>query len=64
MASKTVYTATITVPVYASWKCEKCGEVNFATGVIVCKRQEASGSWRSSKQKEAEAAGSDARQAD
>lgn len=54
MASKTVYTATITVPVYASWKCEKCGEVNFATGVIVCKRQEASGSWRSSKQKEAE----------
>ena len=54
MASKTVYTSTITVPVYASWKCEECGEVNFATGVIICKRQESSSSWRSSKQKEAE----------
>ena len=54
MGSRTVYTSTITVPVYASWKCEECGEVNFATGVIVCKRQESSSSWRSSKQKEAE----------
>ena len=26
MASRTVYTSTITVPVYASWKCEECGE--------------------------------------
>ena len=54
MGSRTVYTSTITVPVYASWKCEECGEVNFATGVIVCKRQESSSSWRSSKQREAE----------
>ena len=53
MASRTVYTSTITVPVYASWKCEECGEVNFATGTIVCKRQESSSSWSSSKQKEA-----------
>ncbi len=54
MASRTVYTSTITVPVYASWKCEECGEVNFATGAIVCKRQESSSSWRPSKQQEAE----------
>lgn len=54
MASRTVYTSTITVPVYASWKCEQCGEVNFATGTIVCKRQVSSSSWRSSKQREAE----------
>lgn len=54
MASRTVYTSTITVPVYASWKCEECGEVNFAAGVIVCKRQESSSSWRPSKQQEAE----------
>lgn len=54
MASKTVYTSTITVPVYASWKCEECGEVNFAIGAIVCKRQESSSSWRPSKQREAE----------
>lgn len=54
MASRTVYTSTITVPVYASWKCQECGEVNFATGAIVCKRQESSSSWRPSKQKEAE----------
>lgn len=55
MVPRTVYTSTITVTVYASWKCEKCGEVNFATGVIACKRQESSGSWRPSKQRETEA---------
>ena len=55
MSSRTVYTSTITVPVYASWKCEECGEVNFATGSIVVKRQESSSSWRPSKQREAEA---------
>ena len=54
MSSRTVYTSTITVPVYGSWKCQECGEVNFATGAIVCKRQESSSSWRPSKQKEAE----------
>lgn len=55
MSSRTVYTSTITVPVYASWKCEECGEINFATGSIVVKRQESSSSWRPSKQREAEA---------
>lgn len=54
MAVRTTYTSTITVPVYGSWKCEHCGEVNFATGVIVCKRQETTGSRRPSDQREAE----------
>lgn len=54
MAYRTTYTSTITVPVYASWKCEECGEVNFSTGVIVCKREETTTSWRQSKQNEAE----------
>lgn len=54
MVPRTVYTSTISVPVYASWKCEKCGEINFATGAIVVKRQESSGSWRYSKKREAE----------
>ena len=50
MGSRTVYTSTISVPVYASWKCEECGEINLATGVIVCKREESSSSWSSTKQ--------------
>lgn len=53
MASRTTYTTTITVPVYTSWKCEECDEVNFSTGVIVCKREESTSSWRQSKQNEA-----------
>lgn len=53
MSTRTVYTSTVTVPVYASWKCEECGEVNFAAGAIVCRRQDSSSSWRSSKQREA-----------
>lgn len=52
MGSKTVYTSSVSVPIYASWKCEHCGEVNFATGAIVCQRQESTSSWRSSKQRE------------
>ncbi len=55
MASRIVYTSTITVPVYASWRCEECGEINFAIGAIVVERQESSSSWRPSKQREAEA---------
>ena len=55
MAVRTIYTSTITVPVYASWKCEECGEVNFAIGTIVCKREASSSSMRSSKQGEAKA---------
>ena len=40
MPTTTVYTSRITVPVYACWRCEKCAEVNFSTGRIVCERQE------------------------
>lgn len=54
MATWTTYTSTVTVPVYASWKCEKCGEINFATGKIICKCQEVTSSWRTSKHREAE----------
>ena len=54
MSSRTVYTSTITVPVYACWKCEECGEVNFATGSIVYSCQESSSSLRPSKQRAAE----------
>lgn len=64
MASKTVYTSTITVPVYASWKCEECGEINFATGAIVVKRQESSSSFRPSKQREAQAKAANVAQAE
>ena len=55
MGSRTTYTSTITVPVYASWKCEHCGEINIAAGNIVCKRQESTSSWRNSKHEEAKA---------
>ena len=54
MYKKITYISTVTVPVYASWKCEKCGAVNFATGEITCKREESSKSWFSSIQNEAE----------
>ncbi len=54
MDKKITYISTVTVPVYASWKCEKCGAVNFATGVITCKREESSKSWFTSIQNEAE----------
>lgn len=53
MARRTTYTSTITVPVYASWKCPKCGEKNFSFGNIIYQRQASSSSLRSSKQNEA-----------
>ena len=53
MAYRTVYTSTITLPVYASWKCEKCDEVNFSKGAITCSRQASSSSLRNSKQEAA-----------
>lgn len=59
MASKTVYTSTISVPIYAGWKCPKCQEKNFAQGVIVCKQQTQSSSFRKSKQEEAKARASE-----
>jgi uncharacterized protein (DUF983 family) len=39
------HASTIKVPVYASWKCEKCAEVNFATGRIVYRQTESTTSW-------------------
>lgn len=42
------HTSTIKVPVYASWKCKDCGEVNFATGRIVCRQTERTSTWRPS----------------
>ena len=64
MGSRTTYTSTITVPVYASWKCEHCGEINIAAGNIVCKRQESTSSWRNSKHEEAKARAHDLAQAE
>ena len=46
----TTYTSRISVPIYASWKCRKCGATNFSTGVITCERQESTNSLRQSKQ--------------
>lgn len=42
------YTSKIKIPVYASWKCENCGDVNFAMGSVVCQRSKRTGSWHSS----------------
>ena len=49
MATKTIYTSTISVPSYASWKCEKCGEINFSVGTLQCQEQESTTSFRNSK---------------
>ena len=54
MGYRTVYISTITIPVYASWRCEKCGEINVATGTIKCKREEGTSALRPSKHKEAQ----------
>ena len=52
MAARTTYTTTVTVPVYGSWRCEHCGEVNFSTGTVKCTWQGDTGSIRNSKHKE------------
>lgn len=52
MATKTIYTSTMTIPIYASWKCEKCGKTNFSTGSMVCSRQNSTSSWSPSRQQE------------
>ena len=44
MSTRTIYTASVSVPVYASWKCEKCGHINFSVGTIVCRRQDSTSS--------------------
>ena len=36
MATSTTVTSTINVPIYAAWKCSKCGELNFSKGHINC----------------------------
>ncbi len=53
MATHTIYTSTIRVPIYASWKCPNCGEINFSWGNIFCERQAASSSGRRSELEEA-----------
>lgn len=52
MSKVTTYTTTITVPVYGSWRCEHCGEVNFSTGTVKCTCQDNTVSIRNSKHKE------------
>lgn len=53
MVTQRIYTSTVSTPIYASWKCEKCGEVNIATGAIACERSVSTSSIRQSKQSEA-----------
>ena len=55
MSTRTTYTAAVEVPVYASWKCENCGEINFATGTFAWECRETTSSTRSSKLKETKA---------
>lgn len=64
-STKTIYTATITLPVYAAWKCPKCNEINFSTGNISCQRQaQASNSLFGASQEEAKAKAMEAAQQD
>lgn len=53
MASKTIYTSTISVPIYASWKCPFCNVSNFSKGFIKCQYETSSSSWSSKKQNDA-----------
>lgn len=54
-STKTVYTATISLPMYAAWRCPKCNKINFSTGTIICQRQaQASTSLLGLSQEEAE----------
>lgn len=53
MATRTIYTASVTVPIYAGWKCQHCDENNFSDGIISCVRQTKTASFRSSKLEEA-----------
>ncbi len=53
MSVKTTHTTTISVPVYVSWRCEECGEINFSQGDIICQCSESSYALSQSKQDEA-----------
>lgn len=62
MSSRTVYTSTVRVPIYAGWRCEKCGEKNFSAGTITYAVETSSSSWRNAKQNEAKESASRAAQ--
>lgn len=64
MATKTIYTSTITLPAYVSWKCECCGETNFSMASIVCQREASTASFRPSKNEKAREEAYDLAQAD
>lgn len=53
MATRTTYTSTIRVPIYASWKCPYCSEINFSLGNISFQKQVSTSSLRQSKHAEA-----------
>ena len=53
MANRTVYTSTVTTSVYACWKCEHCGELNFSPGKTRCVRQVSTAAFRRSKHEDA-----------
>ena len=59
MSTRTVYTTTITVPIYASWKCHKCGTSNYSLGEIVYNGKSSSGSFFKSKHETAKKTASD-----
>lgn len=50
MGTRYTYTSTYGFPVYAVWKCEKCGEINFSMGVYQYIGMASTGSWSSKKQ--------------
>lgn len=47
---RVTYTASVNVPVYANWKCEKCGSINLSKGRIHVAQTESSVAIRESKQ--------------
>ncbi len=53
MPKKQFYSSSVSVPVYAAWKCRFCKTNNFSAGFIICKRETSSSSWRIKKQEEA-----------
>lgn len=53
MVIKTTYIATVSVPAYASWKCERCGEINYSDGHILCRRMKSTGGWTGSEREKA-----------
>ncbi len=56
MASKMIYTSRISVPVYVSWRCQKCNNINISGGVIVTTGSETSYSFNKDRLAEAKEA--------